>query len=57
MQEEAVWGMRTDLQTAPIDSDLAVCVTLQLDLPGQAAEGTSYHLLEKSLSVCLDNLH
>lgn len=38
-QEEAVWGMRTDLRTASIDSDLAVCVTLQCDLPGQAAEG------------------
>lgn len=31
--------MRTDLQTASIDSDLAVCVTLQRDIPGQAAEG------------------
>lgn len=33
-QGEAVWGLRTDLRPAPIDSDLAVCVTLKLDLPG-----------------------
>lgn len=38
-QEVAVWGMRSDLRTASIDSDLVVCVTLQRDLPGQAAEG------------------
>ena len=38
-QKEAVWGIRTDLRTASIDSDLAVCVTLKCDLPGQAAEG------------------
>lgn len=38
-QEEAVWTTGTDLRRVPIDSDLAVCVTLKCDLPGQAAEG------------------
>ena len=38
-QEEAVCGASSDLPTAPIDSDLAVRLTLQFDLPGQAAEG------------------
>lgn len=30
----------TDLPTAFADGDLAVCVTLKDDLPGQAAEGS-----------------
>lgn len=54
--QEAVWSLRTDLQTASIDSDLAVCVTLQCDLPGQAAEGNKL-ALEKSLSMCVDKEH
>lgn len=52
-QEETVWGMRTDLRTASIDGDLAVCVTLQLDLPGRAARGRVAPPFGKvSFSVC-----
>lgn len=54
-QEDAVWSMRTDLRTAFIFSDLVVCVTLQLDLPGQAAEGSKCRTnFGKSLFVCVD---
>lgn len=57
-QEVTVWGMRTETHTASFDSDLAVCVTFQCDLPAQAAEGNKCRTtLRKSLSVCFDKEH
>ena len=57
-QEVAVWCMRSDLRTASIDSDLAVCVTLQCDLAGQAAEGNKCRTtFGKVLSACVDKEH
>lgn len=46
--------MRTDPPTASIDSDLAVCVTLQRDLPEQTAKGDKCRTTfgEVSFRVC-----
>lgn len=52
-QGVTVWGMRTDTRTASIDSDLAVCVTLQCDLPGQAAEGNKCRTTLRKVPLCV----
>lgn len=50
---KAVCSKRTDLRTASTDSDLAVCVSLKNDLPGQSAVGNVCRItFGKSLFVC-----